>query len=46
MLVAAGVPPGRFTADEVVKGTALTGVALAAARCLGTLLAAGLAAFG
>jgi hypothetical protein len=46
LLVAAGLPPGRFTTDEVVKAAALTGTALAATRWLGTLLAAGLDAFG
>ena len=46
LFVAAGLPPGRFTTDEVVKAAALTGTALAATRWLGTLIAAGLAAFG
>ena len=46
LLVAAGVPPGRFRTEEVVKAAALVGVALAAVRWLGTLLAAGLATVG
>lgn len=46
LLVAAGVPPGRFTTDEVLKVVALTAAGLAAARWLATLLAAGLSAAG
>lgn len=36
-LVAAGLPPGRFTADEVVKVTATGGMALALLRWLADL---------
>lgn len=46
LLVAAGVPPGRFTTDEVMKVAAVAGTALAATRWLGTLIAAGLGAVG
>lgn len=35
--VAAGLPPGRFTADEVVKGAALAGMVPAVVRWLATL---------
>ena len=35
--VAAGVPPGRFTTDEVVKVMAFTGMAVALTRWLATL---------
>jgi len=44
LIVAAGMPPGRFTTDEVVKVAALVGTGLAAARWLGTLVTTGLAA--
>ena len=40
LLVAAGLPPGRLTVDEVVKALVLTGTAAAVIRWLGTLGAA------
>lgn len=45
LLVALGMPPGRFTTDEVVKVAALAGTALATVRWLATLVAAGLTTF-
>jgi len=38
--VAAGLPPGRFTADEVVKGMAALGMSAAGARWIGSIVTA------
>lgn len=37
LLVAAGLPPGRLTADEVVKAVVFAGAAVALVRWMGTL---------
>jgi hypothetical protein len=37
LLVATGVPPGRFTANEVVKAMTITGLAVALIRWLANL---------
>lgn len=41
LLVAAGLPPGRCTADEVVKVMTMLGMAAATVRWLGLLGCAG-----
>ena len=44
LLVAAGLPPGRFTSDEVVKFMVAIGTAVAVARWLAVLCGGGLSA--
>lgn len=45
MMVALGLPPGRFTADEVIKVTAMGGAALALVRWLAGLTMVAVQAF-